>query len=208
MRRAWWRRPARTCAGCGTATRCWALPGRVRGGTRVAAADLVVPKPAACTFEQAAAVPMGDDGPARDPRRGRGEAGHRGSSTGRRRGGHVRRPDRGGAGRRGHRGVQHAQRRAGALDRRRARHRLHHAGLHRRADPVRRDPRQREQPPAVPAAPGADPERDPGAQRRRFAGPRVRARRWHLAGGGGQRVRLAAAAPAPGPAGPGRSCSP
>ena len=35
--------------------------------------------------------------------------------------------------------------------------------------PVRRDPRrQREQPPALPAAPGADPERDPGAQRRRL----------------------------------------
>ena len=52
---------------------------------------------------------------------------------------------------------------------------------------------------------GADPERDPGAQRRRFAGPRVRARRWHLAGSGGQRVRPAAAAPAPVPAGPGRA---
>ena len=70
------------------------------------------------------------------------------SSTGRRRRRHVRRPDRGGAGRGGHRGVQHAQRRAGALDRCRARGRLHHGGLHRRARALRRDPGQRGNRPA------------------------------------------------------------
>jgi len=37
-----------------------------------------------------------------------------------------------------------------------------------------------------PAAPGTDPDGDPRSQRRRTR-PRVRARRWHLAGGRGQR---------------------
>ena len=65
----------------------------------------------------------GDHGPARDPRRGRGEGRSAGArQRSRRRGGHLRRPDRGGTGRRGDRGVQHGQRRAGALDRRHARH--------------------------------------------------------------------------------------
>ncbi len=51
------------------------------------------------------------------------------------------------------------------------------------------------------------PEGDPRAQRRRFARPRVRARRRHPAGSRDQRVRLAAAAPAavpPEPAGAAR----
>ncbi len=49
------------------------------------------------------------------------------------------------------------------------------------------------------------PKGDPRAQRRRFAWPRVRARCRHLAGSGGQRVRRTAAAPAPVPARPGRA---
>ena len=106
-----------------------------------AAADLVVPKPAGPYLRAGGCGPhRGDDGPARDPRRGQGDGRSAGArQRGRRRGGHLCHPDRGGAGRRGHRGVQHAQRRAGALGRRRARHRLHQGGLHRRADALRRD---------------------------------------------------------------------
>ena len=151
------------CAGCGRATRCSASARARSPSTRARQADKVVPKPASLTFEQAAAVPMaGDDGPARDPGRGRGAGRAPGArQRGRRRGRHLRRADRGGAGRGGHRSVQHAQRRAGALDRRRARRRLHDGGLHRRARALRRDPRQRGQPAAAPAAPGTRPRPGP-----------------------------------------------
>jgi hypothetical protein len=46
--------------------------------------------------------------------------------------------------------MQHMQRRAGALDRCRARRRLHDGGLHRRPRALRRDSRQRGQPSAAP----------------------------------------------------------
>ena len=69
---------------------------------------------------------------------------------------------------------------------------------------LRRDPGQRGQPPAEPAAPGAHPDRDPGGQRRRLARPRVRSDGLHAATDRGQRVRPAAAPRAP-PVGPGRA---
>ena len=59
--------------------------------------------------------------------------------------------------------------------------------------------------PLTPAAPGAHRAGDPGAQRRRLARPRVRARRRDPAGSRGQPGPLAAAAPAPIPAEPGRT---
>ena len=65
-----------------------------------AAADLVVPKLAGLTFEQAAAVPIAATTALRGIRdTGEVTAASGCSSTGRRRGGHLRCPDRGGAGR-------------------------------------------------------------------------------------------------------------
>ena len=52
--------------------------------------------------------------------------------------------------------------------------------------PLRRDPGQRGQPAAAPAAQGADPGRDPRAQRRRLARPCGRAPRRHGPGSAGQ----------------------
>ena len=63
--------------------------------------------------------------------------------------GDVRGADRQGARGGGHRGVQHAERRSGAVARRRPRHRLYGAGLHPRRAALRRDPRQRVEPPPV-----------------------------------------------------------
>ena len=126
-RRASWRRSARTCAGCGPGTRCSAGSRASFAEYARAEADLVVPKPARLTFEQAAAVPMAGQTALRairDVGRGAGRAPGAGQ-RGRRRRRHLRRPDRGGAGRGGHRGVQHPQRRARPLDRRRPRRRLH-----------------------------------------------------------------------------------
>jgi NADPH:quinone reductase-like Zn-dependent oxidoreductase len=103
-----------------------------------AAADLVVPKPAGLTFEQAAAVPIAATTALRGIRDvGQVQAGQRVLINGA--GGGV-----------GTYAVQIAaalgtevtgvcsarKRRAGALDRRRARRRLHEAGLHRREDAV------------------------------------------------------------------------
>ncbi len=124
----------------------------------------------------------GGDRPARHPDGGQGAGRAAGAGQrGRRRRGHVRRPDRRGPGRGGHRGVQRTQRRAGALTGRRARRRLRPGGLHRRARALRRDPGQRGQPPAEPAAPGAHPDRDPGGQRWRLTRPRVRGDGLHAA---------------------------
>ena len=185
-----WRRSARTCAGCGPATRCSASARARSPSTRARQADKVVPKPASLTFEQAAAVPMAGTTALRGIRDvGAVRAGHRVLVNGAAGGvGTYAVQIAAALGARGHRGVQHTQRRAGALDRRRARRRLHDGGLHRRAGALRRDPRQRGQPAAEPAAPGPDPDRDPRAQRRRLTRPRVRAGCWHPAGGRGQRV--------------------
>ena len=104
-----------------------------------AAADPVVPKPAGLTFEQAAAVPIATTALRGIRDAGRVTAGQRVLVNGA--GGGV-----------GSYAVQiaaalgaevtgvcsNAQRRAGALDRRRARHRLHDRRLHRRAGAVRR----------------------------------------------------------------------
>ena len=161
--------------------------------------DQVVPKPASLTFEQAAALPIAATTALRGIRDvGAVKPGQRVLVNG----------ASGGVGsyavqiaaarrRRGHRRVQHGERRARALARRRARHRLHHAGLHRRGHHVRRDPRQREQPPALTAARRAHQEGNARAQRWRFAGPRLRADRHLPEGGRGQPVRLAAVASAP-----------
>ena len=170
-----------------------------------AAAGLVVPKPAGLTFEQAAAVPVAATTALRGIRDvGQVKAGQQVLVNGA--GGGV-----------GTYAVQIAAalgaevtgvcstRNAELVRSIGAGHvvELHEGGLHRRAVALRRDPRQCQQPPARPAAPGARPEGDPGAQRRRLARPRVRARRWPPAGSGGQHVRLTAAAPATVPAEPG-----
>jgi NADPH:quinone reductase-like Zn-dependent oxidoreductase len=130
-----------------------------------AAADLVVPKPAGLTFEQAAAVPVAATTALRGIRDvGEVRAGQRVLVIGA--GGGV-----------GSYAVQIAAALGAEVtgvcstrnaelvrsNRRRARYRLHDRRLHRRADAVRRDPRQREQPSAIPAARGAHPEGDPGA---------------------------------------------
>ena len=102
-----------------------------------AAADLVVPKPAGLTFEQAAAVPIAATTALRGIRDvGEVTAGQRVLINGA--GGGVGTYAVQIAAALGAEvtGVCSTQRRAGTLDRRRARHRLHHAGLHRRADPV------------------------------------------------------------------------
>ena len=140
-----------------------------------AEADLVVPKPARLTFEQAAAVTMAGQTALRAIRDvGQVRAGHRVLING-------------AAGGVGSFAVQiatalgaevtgvcsTAQRRARPLDRRRPRHRLHPGGLHRRARALRRDPGQRGQPAAASPAPGADPDRDPRVQRRRRTRGRV-----------------------------------
>jgi NADPH:quinone reductase-like Zn-dependent oxidoreductase len=62
---------------------------------------------------------------------------------------------------------------------------------------LRRDPRQRLQPAAEPAAPGIDPDRDPRAQRRRLTRPRGRGGGLHCSGGRGQRSRAGAAPTGP-----------
>ena len=155
-----------------------------------AEAGKVVPKPARLTFEQAAAVPMAGTTALRGIRDvGAVRAGHRVLVNG----------AAGGVG-------TYAVQIAAALGaevtgvcgtrnvelvrshRRRARRRLHDGGLHRRARALRRDPRQRGQPAAAPAAPGADPDRDPRAQRRRLTRPRARGGGLHSSGGRGQRV--------------------
>src|SRR5712692_3893311 len=58
MRRAWWRRPARTCAGLRTGEEVLGFCRGAFAEYACAAADMVVPKPASLTFEQAAAVPI------------------------------------------------------------------------------------------------------------------------------------------------------
>ena len=150
--------------------------GALRRVHACAAADLVVPAPAGLTFEQAAAVPIAATTALRGIRDvGEVRAGQR-----------VLINEAGGGV--GTYAVQIAAalgaevtgvcstRNAELVRSIGAAHVVDYtsAGLHRRADPVRRDPRQREQPSTLSAAPGADPERDPGAQRWRFARPRVR----------------------------------
>ena len=99
------------------------------------------------------------------------------------RGGHVRRPDRQGLRSRGHRRVQHGEDGSGPLHRSRPRDRLHPRRLRRRAAPVRRNPRHRRQPSAVPPPPG--PHRPRQARHRREA----------RTVGGGSAVPTASSAP-------------
>ena len=99
-----------------------------------ARADKLVAKPARLTFEQAAAAPVSRahraPGPARVAEAPAQSTGARDRC--RRRGGHLRRPDRQGLRRGGHRRVQHQQARPRSVHRCRRRRRLHEGRLHRR----------------------------------------------------------------------------
>ena len=211
MRRVWWRRPARTCAGCANGDQVLGFSRGAFAEYACAAADLVVPKPAGLTFEQAAAVPVAATTALRGIRdAGEVTAGQRVLVNGA--GGGV-----------GSYAVQIAAALGaevtGVCSTRNvelvrsigAAHVIDYTtddftGGRARYEVILDNVSSL---PLARLRRALSPEGDPGAQRRRFARPRVRARRWHRAGSGGQRVRLAAATPARSrPGRTGTSCSP
>ena len=114
-------------------------------------ADLLEPKPANLTFEQAAAMPLAGNTALlglRDVARRTARAAGPDQRRVRRRG-HVRRPDRQGVRGGRDRGVQHPQRRPGPVARRRPRRRLHRA---RTSPAARRALRRRVRPRRQPLA--------------------------------------------------------